>query len=83
MILRVINNSSKHGFYLVNRSPWLIRDTYAQGLRDLYPNSVLTIRVADIDQIKLLRKQFAPIVINQDELHLGELIQQHFPELFI
>lgn len=83
MILMVHNKQSNYRFVLINRSPWLIRDTGVAAIPYIFKSSVLTVQANDINHIKQLRKQFAPLVANQDELHLGEIIHLHYPELFI
>jgi len=85
MILIVENMSSRNNFVLINRFPWLSSMPVGilYDICAIFPDSIIRITVPDIKTIRTYRKTFAPLVKNQPELHLGEIIQQTCPELFL
>jgi hypothetical protein len=84
MMLLVINKQTYKYFLLINEKPWLrvVSSSVAWTFQKELANSLITIQVDTLEDIKELRKTFAPVVHKQPELHLGELVRDYFPQIF-
>jgi hypothetical protein len=81
MIFSFRNKATGISYVLVNKNPW-IKVMEGHGLSNLleaFPESVLFLSMKNMKEIKDFLKVTTPLVKDQPELHLGEIIQNSFP----